>query len=197
MTVPSTDPLTLLSRALDQTATLIAGVTDDQTDHPTPCGSWNVGTLLDHVIHDTRQFTVAATGGQPDWAAPAPHSGPGWLDAFRDGERTLLETWGKPDLTGTVTLPGLGEVPARTPVDQQIAEFAAHSWDIAKATGQSTDVLDPEVAEAALAFVRSALRAEFRGPEEEGKAFGPEVPVPDDAPVYDRLAGFLGREVSA
>jgi hypothetical protein len=24
-------------------------------------------------------------------------------------------------------------------------------------------------------------------------AFGPEVPVPDDAPAQDRLLGFLGR----
>ena len=29
--------------------------------------------------------------------------------------------------------------------------------------------------------------------EASGQAFGPEVPVPADAPVYDRLAGFFGR----
>jgi hypothetical protein len=34
------------------------------------------------------------------------------------------------------------------------------------------------------------LRPEFRGP---GKAFGVEVPVPDDAPAYERLAGWFGR----
>jgi hypothetical protein len=27
-----------------------------------------------------------------------------------------------------------------------------------------------------------------------GWAFGPEVPVPDNAPLYDRLAAFCGRE---
>jgi hypothetical protein len=32
---------------------------------------------------------------------------------------------------------------------------------------------------------------EFRGP---GKAFGVEVPVPDDAPAYERLAGWFGRD---
>jgi hypothetical protein len=35
------------------------------------------------------------------------------------------------------------------------------------------------------------MRPESRGP---GKAFGPEVPVPDDAPSYDRLAGWFGRD---
>jgi hypothetical protein len=37
------------------------------------------------------------------------------------------------------------------------------------------------------------MRPQFRGTEAEGKAFGPEVPISDDAPVYDRLAAFYGR----
>jgi hypothetical protein len=32
------------------------------------------------------------------------------------------------------------------------------------------------------------------GEEGSGKAFGLEVPVPSDAPVHDRLAGFFGRD---
>jgi hypothetical protein len=50
--------------------------------------------------------------------------------------------------------------------------------------------LDPALAEHALRWSRGMLRPEFRGPD---KAFGVEVPVPDDAPVYDRLAGWFGR----
>jgi hypothetical protein len=36
----------------------------------------------------------------------------------------------------------------------------------------------------------------FVGGEERGRVFGAEVPVYDDAPVHDRLAGFLGRDPS-
>jgi hypothetical protein len=50
--------------------------------------------------------------------------------------------------------------------------------------------LDPAIAERALAWARQMRRPEFRGPD---KAFGVEVAVPDDAPNYDRLAGWFGR----
>jgi hypothetical protein len=48
-----------------------------------------------------------------------------------------------------------------------------------------------ELAEASLAWAQQNLRPEFRGPD---KAFGVEVAVSDDAPAYDRLVGFFGRE---
>jgi len=73
----------------------------------------------------------------------------------------------------------------------QITELATHDWDLAKATGQVPAELDPALAEHALRWSRGMLRPEFRGP---GKAFGVEVPVAEDAPVYDRLAGWFGRD---
>jgi uncharacterized protein (TIGR03086 family) len=74
-------------------------------------------------------------------------------------------------------------------VDWQTAEIAVHTWDLARATGQSTH-LDPEVAERALAFMSSGLT-----PENRGRAFEAEQPVADDAPVYHRLAAFAGRQL--
>jgi hypothetical protein len=54
--------------------------------------------------------------------------------------------------------------------------------------------LDPEVAGHALEWGATALLPEFRGTEEDGYAFGPEVPVAERAPVADRLACFFGRD---
>ena len=45
--------------------------------------------------------------------------------------------------------------------------------------------------EHALAWSRQMLRPEFRGPD---KSFGSEIAVPADAPSYDRLAGWFGRD---
>lgn len=191
------EPLALLERALHQVGEVLSDVRDDQQDLPSPCRSWTVAQLGDHVIFDLGQFTVTAGGGSPDWSASAtPVPARERPAAFRAGADDLLSTWRRAgDLTGTITSPMMGEVPARFPVDQQIAEFAVHAWDLAQATGQSTD-LDPQVGHLALAWMRNTLRPEFRGTESAGKAFGPEVSVPENAPLYARLAAFAGREIN-
>ncbi len=191
---PAADPLTLLSRALDQAGVVIAGVRDDQATLPTPCRSWDVAALIRHLVHVTRKFAVRAAGGTPDWTAPEPELDTGGAAAFRAEAAALLAAWRDAgDLTGTVKLPGMGEMPARFPVDQQITELAVHTWDLTRATGRAVD-LDPEVGKAALSWAKSALRPEFRGEETAGKAFGAEVEIADGAPVYDRLAAFFGRD---
>ena len=83
-----------------------------------------------------------------------------------------------------MTTPNAGQI------DWQTAEIAVHTWDLARATGQ-TPPLDPAVAERGLAFMSGALT-----PENRGQAFGEEVTAPDDAPAYDRLAAFAGRSLT-
>jgi uncharacterized protein (TIGR03086 family) len=195
MTV-NTDPVPLLSAALDQTGSVIAGIREDQQHLPTPCRSWDVTELVAHLIHDLRQFTERASGGTPDWSSPSATVEGDPVEAYRAGARGLLQAWrAAGDLSGTTQMPGMGEVAKRFPVDQQIAELAVHGWDLAVATGQSTD-LDQTVGDAALTWARTALWPQFRGTEDEGKAFGPEVDLPQDAPLYDRLAAFFGRRAA-
>jgi uncharacterized protein (TIGR03086 family) len=174
------DRIELLSRALDQTLRAIHSIAPEQRTLPTPCPDWDVRALVTHAIDDLEKFDVAARGEKVDWTTPPDELGDDWESEFRSNAYFLLETWrtAEPDV-----LPR---------ADQQIAEFAMHSWDITRATGQSTD-LDPEIAEHALAWSKQMLKPEYRGAG-GGGAFGPEVPVPDDAPVYDRLAGWFGRD---
>ena len=76
-------------------------------------------------------------------------------------------------------------------VQFQVAEYALHSWDLAQGTGAPVD-LDDSLAEAGLTAMQGGLNDETR----KG-AFGSEVSVPDDAPAYERLAAFSGRDPRA
>ena len=170
------EPVLVLERALNQAHAAIQGVRDEELGQPTPCTGWDVGQLLAHLAVGPRNLLDMARGGSPDWSA-VPDRVHDPAGTFRAGADELLAHWRDTD-------------PAeREGMDWQIAEFAAHTWDVVTATGQTPE-LDGEVAERGLAFMSGALT-----PENRGEVFGPEVSAPADAPAYDRLAAFAGRSL--
>ena len=119
-----TDTVTLLERALDQTAGLIAATEPSQAGLATPCAGWDVRTLVSHLAgRDLRNFLVSARGETPDWAAPDEEIGDDWAAAFRDRAAPLRAAWRTADLDSLVAGPG-GEAPLRARADQQITELA-------------------------------------------------------------------------
>ncbi|MCW2623034.1 MAG: uncharacterized protein JWL64_2636 [Frankiales bacterium] len=169
-----------LAVALAQAELVVAALSPADAARPTPCRSWDVGTLLDHLLVDLSRFTATARDEQVDWSAPTPHVPPEqWLPALRAGRTELLDAWGGRDS------PALG---------MQVAEVSLHTWDLTRATGQRVQ-LDPAPAETGLVWMRGMLQPGYRGTEEEGKAFGPEQPAPPGAGAYERLAAFSGRDV--
>jgi len=186
-----TGTVMLLEHALDQTERLIAAVGTSQAELATPCSGWDVRALVRHMAgQDLRNFLAAARGETADWQAPPDELGEDWTAAFRDRAAPLRSVWRAADLDQPVAMPGGEEAPLRSRADQQITELTVHGWDLAMATGQQAG-LDPALAEHALGWSHGMLRPEYRG---SGKAFGPEVPVPSAAPVYQRLAGWFGRD---
>lgn len=189
-------PVELLIVALHENYQVIERIQPEQLDNPTPCESWTVRDLLDHLLTDLEMFGQQAAFGNPS-VVPTPKLGGDWLRQFRIGSDVLIDHWRQAgDLSGTMELPGIGEVPKSFPINQQLAEFSVHTWDLANATGQSTQ-LDEDVAEAGLSCVSAMLRPDFRGAEADGKFFGPEQPVSANAPAVDRLAAFVGRTIPA
>ena len=82
------------------------------------------------------------------------------------------------------------ELPGGVFVNIATIDTFTHGWDLAKATGQPSD-LDPELATQLLAFARAFLSDGLRG--EDGQApFGPQVEAPAGAGPADQLAAFLG-----
>jgi len=181
-----------LSRAVDQAGAVVSRIRPEQARLPTPCQSWDVRDLVNHLVHDLQQFTAMAHGGRyakDDSDVIDDH----WMGAYRAAGAALLEAWRREGaLDRTIQLP-FGEVPATWSVGQQVADVVVHGWDLAKATGQPTEQ-DHELAQVSLEWGRENLKPQFRGPEESDKVFGEEVAVPDDAPVYEQLAGWFGRD---
>lgn len=169
-------PLTVLSRALDQAVSVIGGVRESQLGDPTPCPDWDVGRLVAHLVAAPARFVEMSSGGQPDWSADQPVALGEAASSFRANADELLATWRSK-----------GEGADTSMADWQTAEVAVHTWDLVQATGQDRD-LEPEVAERGMAFMSAGLTDENRRP-----AFGPEVQVPGDAPIYVRLAAVAGR----
>ncbi|GAA2095167.1 TIGR03086 family metal-binding protein [Microlunatus panaciterrae] len=170
----------VLCRALDQAGDVLAAVRADQLAQPTPCDDWDVAQLIGHLVSAPARFLERARGADTDWSAAPQPAASNWVADFRSNADELIHHWRQP-----------GDAVDARQVDWQTAEIAVHTWDLARATGQSPP-LQPEVAERGLAFMSAMMT-----PENRGKAFAPAVRVPDDAPIYDRLAAFAGRALDA
>jgi uncharacterized protein (TIGR03086 family) len=180
------DPLVAHQRALDAFAGALANVSVDALGSPTPCSEWTVRDVIEHVIGGNE--LVAPWGGSADEPAPRPED---LFAANRVAADAAQEFFAAPDgLTGMYKLP-FGELPGQVFIGIRTADVLTHAWDLAAATGQSTD-LDPELATEQLAALRAIVGPQFRGP---GKQFHDEQPCSSERPPADQLAAFLGRKV--
>jgi len=179
-----------LDQAVTTARSVIANVQPDQLDAPSPCASWKVGDIINHVIGG-HHFFAATMRGEPV-QAEAPNFAAGdylaAFDAATDASRSAFLADGA--MERMIKLP-FGTMPGSAVVSIVATDTLTHAWDIASATGQSTD-LAPDLAAGLLGGVRGAIQDSFRG--EDGKApFGPECEAPETATNADRLAAFLGR----
>jgi uncharacterized protein (TIGR03086 family) len=110
---------------------------------------------------------------------------------YDDGIAQAVDAFGRPDaLDKLVTLP-FGALPGSVYLGIITTDAFTHGWDLARATGQSTD-LDPELAAQLLEGSRAFIQPAFRG-EDGVRPFGAEQPAPVGATNADTLAAFLGR----
>jgi uncharacterized protein (TIGR03086 family) len=183
------NPIALYEAAAAQADRVVAAVHEDQLEDPTPCTDWRVRDVINHLVTGNLLFAaIVADAPRPDRGAD--HLGDDPLAAFRDSVTRLSEAFAKHDvLAGTYATP-IGEGPGALLVQMRLSELVVHGWDIAKATGQSTD-FDPD----AVAAARSGYEHAPVLPRGEGKPFREEKAAPAWATDADRLAAFLGREV--
>jgi len=182
-------PLDRFDRAAALATRVVDAITADQYDLPSPCAEWTVRGVLNHMVTGNLMAEAIVAGvAHPDRSVDRLGDDPrGVFAASLASTRAALAT---PGLMERMVATPRGEAPGVALVHMRVAELVVHGWDLAKATGQSTD-LDPELAADALA----AWRERFGDRPRTTLPFGEPQPVPDDATAADKLAAFLGRTV--
>jgi uncharacterized protein (TIGR03086 family) len=187
-----------LATALDDAGRLVAAVTEEQWELPTPCSDWTVRQLVNHVVGGNRLFTRVLSGeplpprDQLGRRAGEDQLGADPAAAWATSAADLLAALRVPGvLEGTYTVPA-ATLPGPAIVHLRTVETLVHGWDLARAIDRPSPFPE-ELAEGELAFSRELL-----GRIPEGRhPFGAARPVDDDAPAIDRLAALLGRDPRA
>lgn len=187
----ATDPIQVLREASAAFGDVLENVSSDQLSLPTVNDEWDVRALLNHVINGNRW---AAEMLQSDTAPRPSDDAVGDLppmEVYRESVATMLAVFEQPGaLVRMVTLP-FGAIPGSAYAGLRSGDLVAHAWDLAKATGQNTD-LAPEICEMALSMARQRLD----GMDRARLPFKDEVRIAADACAADRLAAYLGKQVA-
>ncbi|ALG11316.1 TIGR03086 family metal-binding protein [Kibdelosporangium phytohabitans] len=180
-------------RHADSFERTVAAARPDQWSDPSPCAKWTARDVVDHAVmmHGAMLAPVGRT------LSPAPADA---LGAFRAARADVEALLADPVAAATGCRTPAGTVTAAEHVDQVLVDdLILHRWDLATALGLDA-TMDPAEVErmwAANTAIPAETMAKFRTPGAFGpgiEVFGPEVPVPPEAPTQDRLLGFIGRD---
>jgi len=170
-------------RAAEFTRRVLA-VPDGAWHAPSPCAGWSARDVLAHMLDNHREMPGYA-GLTLTIDTPVERDPYGAWQQARERMQDLLQdpARARAEYTGH-----FGNVSIADTVDRFLGcDLIVHAWDIARATGQDETLPAHEVT--AVYEQMLPLRDMLRMPG----VCGPEVSVPADAPIQDRLLGLMGR----
>ncbi|SDY18127.1 TIGR03086 family protein [Geodermatophilus africanus] len=180
----------LFARAAGYALESLAEVPDADLGRPTPCGDWDLRTLLLHLADTADALTGLALTGELTLPTPLRPDGADPAAVARDRVLHLLDT-----LTSATAddRPDTGDRAAHAPAAARggAIELAVHGWDVATACG-SPRVMAPRLATSLLQAAVSLVEDDAR----PGLFAAPVAPPPDADPEA-RLIAFLGRRPAA
>lgn len=181
-----------LEQAMATTRSVLANVTPDQFDAVTPCESWDVRALVNHIVGGSHYFAACVNDGKhPANANDIDYTQGDLLAAYDEGIAAAVAAFNAPGaLDKMIELP-FGTFPATAFLGLATTDQFTHGWDLARATGQNSD-LAPELAAQLLQGAKASIPDQFRGPDGQAP-FGPAHE--GGTTSADQLAGFLGRRV--
>jgi uncharacterized protein (TIGR03086 family) len=180
----------MLEKAFASSAGVLAQVQSGDLDKATPCASWKVRDLINHMVGGTYFFAVTAeTGLAPTGDTGTDFTAGDVVATYKEGAARAIAAFRADGAMEKVMKLPFGEFPGAMFINIATTDAFAHGWDLAKALGAPTD-LDGELAAQLLAS--GMIPDAFRGADGQAP-FGPKVDVAESAPAADRLAGYLGR----
>ena len=164
----------------------VAAVKPDQWANQSPCEEWDARDVVRHIVMMLGVMLRPLDRG----LSPAPSVDEDPLAAYVAARADVAAVLDDPALAGVeFEAPYAGRMTVEQHIDQVVsADLVLHGWDLARATGQDETIEPDELARAWPGAQH--IPDELRVPG----VFGPEVKVPEDAPLQDRLLGLLGRD---
>ncbi|MFC3982509.1 TIGR03086 family metal-binding protein [Streptosporangium jomthongense] len=183
-------------RAVRDSVDVVAAVTIDDLDRPTPCAGWTVADLLAHMTVQHHGFAAAARGTGADlevWKVRP--LGDDAVQLYTKAAEDVLAAFAEDGvLERGFTLPEFAPrglvFPARQAIGFHFIDYLVHAWDVARSIGADYRP-DPELVEAAWPIALAVPDDERR--TRPGAAFQPGLPVDDETPGFDRVLAVLGR----
>jgi uncharacterized protein (TIGR03086 family) len=186
------DSKLLFTRVLEQVTECVLTADVKEFGNATPCSEWNLGQLLNHMVYELLWIpdllagkTVAEIGSKYDGDVLGDRPQSSWQDASDAAQEAVSRA----DLQAPVRLSG-GDKTADEYIAEMAMEILVHGWDVSQALNYSL-VFDPGIAQAV--YDNTLPR---KGQLQADGSVGPEIKVPDDAPVEVKLLGIMGRSVS-
>ena len=182
----------LLDQGLDFFTTIVTQLSEDDWERPTPCADWTGQDLLGHLATSVRVGISIMQGRQPIWP-----------DAARPGELVQgdpVEFWRGTvvqarDVLRNADMAREMETPlGRTVADDlaiPVIDLYVHAWDLGAAVGIDVEI-PADVIDFAHAYIDPLPDEVMRG---EGRAFGPQAPVPAGATPTQRFLAWTGRRL--
>ncbi len=183
----TTEPL---EQAIASTRAVLTGVSKSQLGDTTPCAAWKVSDLINHIVGG-QYFFESCTKGAPA-GRDTDFSATDFVSAFDEASQQCLAAFRADGIQEKLLTLPFGQMPGSAFMGIAATDTLTHGWDLAKATGQNTD-LAPELAAQLLAGAKQFIQPAFR--TQDGAVFGPEQTAPAGASNADQLAAFLGRKV--
>jgi len=180
-----------MAAASAEAARVVGNVPQNALDTPTPCGDWDLRTLLNHTILWTSYSAERRAHGE-SVAEDLMHkdftADPGFREDYaRQIGKAVTASSAPQAWKGNLNVMG-DATPAADVGAMLLMETALHGWDVARATGQEFDVDDTTAN--ALEDIVQAQAELFR----KYQGFADAVEPPENATAFERALTLSGRD---